>query len=807
NTDATVIIRYTIAADGDCAATTDDVTFTVTPVCDVVADNTTSTASITEDETKTLSGSPAGGTWSIVSGGGSISGSTYTPDDINTNTTIVIRYTIAADGDCVATTDDVTFTVLPNDLGSIGDVVWFDTDGDGIKDPNENGLGGATVTLISNRPNYAPNKTVITDVNGNYLFTDLPRGSYTVQVDVSTVTSGLPAGITTTDLVQTYDWDSIGTENRSTINLSRGENNLEQDFAYAISSGSTSGGNSGGVESESLGDAISKIYVGRKKNSVPTEFVKSSENFYNKSKMKLAQPYQGKGQTLLDMFPAELAAGNVANVTSPTDILDYTIADEVLSVDFSIDGKTKGVVLGIKTSDKVYNHTKASCDRLRGAEILNVMPLQINGYNFLMQGIKQRSGEVEYAVSFAVAKNNNDGNYTIQSNWYVNNYTKFNDMYNFQVWTTKPADTQKLVADVLNNLKAFMPIVQAETQKIPETYASKIYRDKGELIVKLRSTKAGNTAEVSMVELYSETANNIKHRYNSIATEIQQSFSVDIADGYEYDALIKVDGEVEDAFYHADGNWGIDYDKRYTEIKNYFVWNDFDREYQDDEYTINRNPEIKATSEYDYLTLYKSLLPGTLSADYSEYNYLVFTAKGSGLIELGLIKSSIDDWKAQYRVMVDLSEEEQTYYVPFEIFSSSATLNKLKANDLTTLTFTFLPVEAQTKELDLKISDVKFTKLAVEDQIVHKIEKFENEFMAYPNPSKGAVNLLLFSETDTRATVTLSDITGKVIYNQNVQLNAGKNELDFNFKVKTGVMLLKVASPETDYGTSKIIFR
>ncbi|MHB0756631.1 collagen-binding domain-containing protein, partial [Polaribacter sp. M15] len=113
NTDTTVVIRYTIAADGDCAATSDDVTFTVTPVCDVVADNTTSTASITEDETKTLSGSPAGGTWSIISGGGSISRSTYTPDDINTDTTVVIRYTIAADGDCAATSEDVTFTVTP----------------------------------------------------------------------------------------------------------------------------------------------------------------------------------------------------------------------------------------------------------------------------------------------------------------------------------------------------------------------------------------------------------------------------------------------------------------------------------------------------------------------------------------------------------------------------------------------------------------------------------------------------------------------------------------------------------------------
>ena len=113
NTNTTVKIRYTIAADGFCAATTDDVTFTVTPVCDVVADNTTTTASITEGQTKNLTGNPPGGSWSIVSGGGSITGSTYTPANINTNTTVKIRYTIAADGSCDATTDDVTFTVTP----------------------------------------------------------------------------------------------------------------------------------------------------------------------------------------------------------------------------------------------------------------------------------------------------------------------------------------------------------------------------------------------------------------------------------------------------------------------------------------------------------------------------------------------------------------------------------------------------------------------------------------------------------------------------------------------------------------------
>jgi len=579
------------------------------------------------------------------------------------------------------------------------------------------------------------------------------------------------------------------------------------DIPVIITSAEVTSGNSGGVESESLGDAISKIYVSRKKNSEPTNFIKSSDNIYNKKKLKSVQPYQGKGQTLLDMFPSELVAGNVANITSPTDILDYTVADEVLSVDFSLNGKTKGVVLGIKTSDKIYNHTKASCDRLRGAEILNIQTVELQGYNFLMQGIKQRNGIVEYAISFATAKNNNDANYTIQTNWYVNNYIKFNDVYNFQVWSTNPSDTKKMVIDVIENLKSFIPVKQTEIQKIPETYAAKISRDKDELLILMRSTEVGLNSEISMEELYSETANNIKHRYNPINTKLEQTIRVNIADGYEYDALIKVNGKVEDAFYHADGNWGLDYDSNYTKIENYFVSNDFNRVYNEDELAINRNVEIKATSDYDYLTLYKSLLPGTISADYSEYNYLSFTAKGSGLMELGLIKSSIEDWKAQYRVMVDFSEEEQTYYVPFDIFASSATQEKMTAEDLTTLIFTFLPVEANTTELDLVISDVKFTKTAVEDQIVNKIETFENEFMAYPNPSKGNVNLLLFSESDTEATITLSDITGKIIYRGKAQLNKGKNELDYNFKVKTGVMLLQVTSQETDYGTSKIIFR
>ncbi|TLX45061.1 hypothetical protein C1E24_20995, partial [Pseudoalteromonas phenolica] len=75
------------------------------------AANTTDNSAICEDDTKALVGSPAGGTWSIVSGGGSISGTTYTPADVASDTNVTVRYTIAANGSCAATTADVTFTV------------------------------------------------------------------------------------------------------------------------------------------------------------------------------------------------------------------------------------------------------------------------------------------------------------------------------------------------------------------------------------------------------------------------------------------------------------------------------------------------------------------------------------------------------------------------------------------------------------------------------------------------------------------------------------------------------------------------
>ena len=106
--------------------------------------------------------------------------------------------------------DDASTVVL---LGSIGDTVWQDTDGDGTQDSGEPGIPGVVVAMEGDGIDV----TAVTDAGGNYLFADLAPGDYDVTVDASSAPEGFDPTTTESFL----------------MSLDTGEAFLDADFGFA----------------------------------------------------------------------------------------------------------------------------------------------------------------------------------------------------------------------------------------------------------------------------------------------------------------------------------------------------------------------------------------------------------------------------------------------------------------------------------------------------------------------------------------------------------------------------------------------
>jgi hypothetical protein len=99
----------------------------------------------------------------------------------------------------------------------------LDENGDGIQDAGEAGIANVVVGLYDITNTLIA--TTTTDINGNYLFTGLLPGNYTVRVDTSTMPVGLAAN-------PTYDEDGTATAHESEVTLVAGQTHTTADFGY-----------------------------------------------------------------------------------------------------------------------------------------------------------------------------------------------------------------------------------------------------------------------------------------------------------------------------------------------------------------------------------------------------------------------------------------------------------------------------------------------------------------------------------------------------------------------------------------------
>jgi hypothetical protein len=130
--------------------------------------------------------------------------------------------------------DTADFGYQPRALNSVGDLVWLDSDGDGVYDPGEAGVSGVSLSLYHDHdgdgaldPEDAFVASQTAGAGGVYNFANLPDGSFIVQVDLANFTSGQPLnGLTQTN--------GSG-DNLHSFSVSGGQNYTEADFGYGSS--------------------------------------------------------------------------------------------------------------------------------------------------------------------------------------------------------------------------------------------------------------------------------------------------------------------------------------------------------------------------------------------------------------------------------------------------------------------------------------------------------------------------------------------------------------------------------------------
>ena len=92
-------------------------------------------------------------------------------------------------------------------------------------------------------------------------------------------------------------------------------------------------------------------------------------------------------------------------------------------------------------------------------------------------------------------------------------------------------------------------------------------------------------------------------------------------------------------------------------------------------------------------------------------------------------------------------------------------------------------------------------------KVVEPLNSIENKYLAFPNPSKGDLNIALSSKVNTEAKIILYDITGKEVFSTYKNISTGKNDFNFMIRVNPGIFYLKILNNKIDFGITKIVFQ
>ncbi len=654
-----------------------------------------------------------------------------------------------------------------------------------------------TTTTVANTPCLSGNSISFTN-------TSVGASTYAWYFDDSLVTTTSTPADTTYTTANTYNVKLVVTNGICKDSMTQ---------PIYIYSCSVSSGSTGGLESKSLGAAIGTRNYNMYKNS------KNGAVIY-KDEQKIVAPKKGSygmfggssSVSLASLMPYQVNSSYVPydQSASVSDLESITNAVDVRAIDFTSNNLPKAVAFATKTIGGIYSHTKPICDRLKGAQLLDITNVTIKNLTFIQYKIQQPNGDLEFAISFSVGQKVGRSTLSIQSNWLMPDYVSEDTMFNYQLWAANPVDVATMVSEVLSKLQTSKPLIQLNDNDLPSAYVSAANRQGTtlNLTVNNRTSNTSGFFQLAKRSTENNEATDTVLVPFTISANAKTTVSIPVSDTYDANISMLFNNNTTDMLYMADGIWGTSGDNN-TTVSQFSVINKSSRQYASDEYPLLRDVQVQVTTP-SYLTIYKYLKGGAASVDLSSYKSFHFTTSTNteGMsMKVTITKLGVGNWSSQYSYTINNLQDGQTYKLALSDFKSTdGTLPAtIDASDITSVVYNLVNTTGQSLNIKAGISNAAFST----EDIAYERSLQVKTVSVSPNPNNGNFKVSFSSPANAQLHLAIVDISGRIISNTLVNAVVGKNEVSVNvgMAAKGGIYFVSLQGAGTKYDSQKMIIK
>jgi hypothetical protein len=226
-----------------------------------------------------------------------------------------------------------------------------------------------------------------------------------------------------------------------------------------------------------------------------------------------------------------------------------------------------------------------------------------------------------------------------------------------------------------------------------------------------------------------------------------------------------------------------------------------DGPYVGDGYPIERNIKLEGSTS-NYLGVYRALSPRFAAVDLSEYGKVSFEAKGTGNLDVQLIKGD----GSIYKTTISLVSEMDDYTLSATDFKNDSDVGT-DFSDIKVLSFNLVAENGYAEEKSMTLQNIDFHNRELGQEFV---DSDLNKSVVYPNPMIESTNLYFYEEKADTYQLDIYSLSGRLLGNHHMEGEsiAGQNEITIERNdLSPGLYLYKLQNSSEKIWSGRLLVR